>query len=215
MQLVPRYPVATARLRLRPLTATDTDDLVAYRSREDVSRYLPSEPMDVAAVAQRLSERWANHAITREGDALTLGVELATTGRIIGDVMLRLQSETHRCGEIGWVLNPDHAGSGFATEAAHAVLHLAFDDLGLHRVVARVDARNDRSLRLGDRLAMRREAHLIENEWFKGDWSDEVDFALLQSEWVRQHDATLPVCARPQHAATSTSADASTGPGHG
>ena len=197
MQLAPLYPVATARLRLRPLTLSDVDDLVAYRSRPDVCRYVPFEPMDEAAVTARLNDRWANHAITGDCDRLTLGVELAATGAIIGDVMLRLVSETDRCGEVGWVLNPDHTGHGYATEAAHALLHMGFDDLGLHRVIARVDVRNGRSLRLGDRLAMRREAHLIENEWFKGAWSSEIDFALLDSEWARQHAATPAMCARP------------------
>ena len=59
-----------------------------------------------------------------------------------------------------------------------------FDGLGLHRVVARVDARNGPSLRLCERLGMRREAVLRENEWFKGEWSDEVDYALLEQEWA-------------------------------
>ncbi len=197
MQLAPNYPVSTTRLRLRPLTGDDLEDVVAYRSREDVCRYIPSEPLDALAVTQRLADRWAKHAIEREGDAVTLGVELAATSRVIGDVMLHFASETHRCGEIGWVISPEYAGQGLATEAAHALLHLGFEDLGLHRVIARVDARNTRSLRLGDRLAMRRESHLIENEWFKGAWSDEIDFALLESEWRHQHLTAPPWCARP------------------
>lgn len=31
---------------------------------------------------------------------------------------------------------------------------------------------------------MRSEATLIENEWFKGEWTDEVDYALLEHEWT-------------------------------
>ena len=207
MQLAPIYPVTTARLRLRPLTAEDIEDVVAYRSREDVCRYIPSEPLDAAAVTQRLADRWAAHVITGEGDAVTLGVELATTERVIGDVMLRFVSEMHRSGEIGWTINPEYAGQGFATEAAHALMHLGFDDLGLRRVIARVDARNTRSLRLGDRLAMRREAYLIENEWFKGAWSDEIDFALLEREWRGQHVTAPPWCARPQRSNSPSGSD--------
>jgi len=61
---------------------------------------------------------------------------------------------------------------------------LAIDDLGLHRVIARVDARNDASARLARRLGMRQEAYLVRNEWFKGEWTDELDFALLEEEWA-------------------------------
>jgi RimJ/RimL family protein N-acetyltransferase len=69
------------------------------------------------------------------------------------------------------------------TEACRVLLALAFDGLGLHRVMARVDARNDASARVLRRLGMRQESHLRENEWFKGEWSDELDFAMLEDEW--------------------------------
>jgi RimJ/RimL family protein N-acetyltransferase len=65
------------------------------------------------------------------------------------------------------------------------VLGLAFGELGLHRMIARVDVRNDASARMCRRLGMRQEAHLVANEWFKGEWSSELDFAILQQEWER------------------------------
>lgn len=197
VELRPDYPLITRRLRLRPLSAADTEDLVAYRSLEDVCRYVPFEPMDAAAVAEKLDSGWSRQAITAEGEAVTLGVELAEIGRLIGDVMLFFTSAEHRGGEIGWVLHPGYSRHGYATEASHAVLHLAFDQLGLHRVIARVDARNDASMRLGERLGMRREAHLVSNEWFKGAWSDEVDLALLDSEWAAQHAEGQRPCSWP------------------
>ena len=185
--LRPTFPIRTARLLLRPLTAADTDELLEYRSLPEVCRYVPFLPMDRAAVARRLADAWARTEITGEGQGLILGVQLAETGRLVGDVNLFLHSQEHRSAEVGWVLSPHHSGHGYATEAAHAILHLAFDDLKVHRVIARVDARNLASVRLAQRLGMRREALLLENEWFKGGWSDEIDFALLESEWLTQH----------------------------
>lgn len=192
MQLSPSYPISTRRLRLRPLAPSDADAVTAYRARPEVARYVPFEPMGREAVTERITGQWSARKIAAEGDSLLLGVELASHVRIVGDVMLAYHSAEHRGGEIGWVLNPEHSGHGYATEAAHAVLHLAFDDLGLHRVVARVDARNDPSLRLAARLGMRSEAHLVSNEWFKGEWSDEIDFAILDDEWTSQHRPSPP-----------------------
>jgi RimJ/RimL family protein N-acetyltransferase len=140
---------------------------------------------------------WSRQAIRTEDEALTLGVELVEAGRVIGDVMLFLGSVEHRGGEVGWVFHPDYSGRGYATEATHAMLHLAFDQLGLHRVIARIDARNVASLRLSERLGMRPEAHLIQNEWFKGGWSDEVDVALLEEEWAAQHASGAGSCSWP------------------
>jgi RimJ/RimL family protein N-acetyltransferase len=182
--LRPTYPVRTARLLLRPLTADDIDPLLAYRSRPDVCRYVPFEPMTRAVILDRLAGPWATTELTGEGQSLTLGMELAQTGRLIGDVVLFWHSVEHAGGELGYVVHPDFGGHGYATEAARAVLSLGFDGLGLHRIVARIDERNDASVRLCRRLGMRQEARLVENEMFKGDWSTEIDFAMLAADWL-------------------------------
>lgn len=189
----PSYPLRSPRLGLRPVSERDVEALVAYRSLPEVCRYVPFEPMDAAAVRERLRGAWGNEVLEAEGDALFLGIELAVTGELIGDVVLMWRSAEHRCGEIGYVLHPAHSGQGFATEAAHRLMHLAFDALGLHRVIARVDADNHGSARLAARLGMRHEAHLVQNEWFKGRWSDELDFAILEHEWRgMDHGGCLP-----------------------
>lgn len=67
------------------------------------------------------------------------------------------------------------------------LLRLAFDELGLRRVVARIDERNEASANVARRLGMRLEAHLVENECFKGEWVGELDFAILDREWRARH----------------------------
>jgi RimJ/RimL family protein N-acetyltransferase len=181
--LRPDYPIRTERLLVRPLRLDDVDALLAYRSRPDVCRYLPFEPMGRQVILDRLAEQWACTTLTDEGQSLTLGVELAGTAELIGDVILFWHSRLHRGGELGYVFNPDVAGRGYATEAARAVLQLGFEELGLHRIVARLDERNDASARLARRLGMRQEARLVLNELFKGEWSTELDFAMLATEW--------------------------------
>lgn len=185
--LRPTYPVPAARLALRPLTPDDIESLLAYRSVPENCRYVPFDPMDRNAIETRLVTQWSNVTLTDEGQALTLGVELVSTGELVGDVVLFWRSLEHRGGEIGWMLNPAFSGHGYATEAARVLLGLGFDGLGLRRIVARIDERNTASARLARRLGMRQEARLVENEWFKGEWTTELDFALLAAEW-----ATLP-----------------------
>jgi RimJ/RimL family protein N-acetyltransferase len=74
----------------------------------------------------------------------------------------------------------------WATEAARALIDLAFDDLGAHRAFACTDARNTPSAALLRRLGMREEAHFREAEIFKGNWGDELVFAILAREWSSQ-----------------------------
>ncbi len=181
--LHPQYPIRTQRLLLRPLTIEDADALLAYRSVPDVCRYVPFEPQTREVIIDRIGGLWSGHALTDEGQALTLGIEVAETGQLVGDVVLFWHSRLHGGGELGYVVNPDFAGRGYATEAARALLRLGFEDLGLHRIVARIDERNESSARLARRLGMRHEATLVHNELFKGEWSTELDFAMLADEW--------------------------------
>jgi RimJ/RimL family protein N-acetyltransferase len=181
--LRPRFPVRGERLLLRPLTVGDAEALLAYRSREDVCRYVPFEPMSRDDISERIAGHWARTEITDEGQSLTLGAEVAATGELAGDVMLFWHSREHAGGELGYVFNPALGGHGYATEAANVMLGLGFEELGLHRITARIDERNEPSVKLATRLGMRQEARLISNEFFKGEWTTELDFAMLADEW--------------------------------
>ncbi|MGV3614862.1 MAG: GNAT family N-acetyltransferase [Fimbriimonas sp.] len=185
--LRPDYPIETERLLLRPFRAEDLDAYAAYRSREDVCRYLYLEPRPREALQETVLARMTLTQIAREGDQIGLVAELRKTGEVIGDVVLRWTSEIHRSGEVGYCFHPSYHGHGYATEAAEAMLRLGFEGLGLHRIVGRLDGRNEASARVLARLGMRREAHLVENEWVKGEWTDEVVYAMLDREWSSRH----------------------------
>ena len=179
--LRPSYPVLTKRLLLRPLQADDTEALYAYRRREDVCRFLLHEPQTREQVAARATN--SRSELTDEGQLLSLAVVERATGTLLGDVVLIWHSREHRGGEIGYVFNPDYAGNGYATEAGAVLLRLGFDDLGLHRIIGRLDARNLASARVLEKLHLRREAHFVENEFIKGEWTDELVYAALAREW--------------------------------
>jgi RimJ/RimL family protein N-acetyltransferase len=180
-------PRRTERLVLRSLRETDSADLLAYRGRPDVCRYLMNEPHDRAGIEAFIAERAPRTSFVEDRDAVLLGVELA--GRVIGDVSLTTAKVVDRQGEIGWVFHPDHQGHGYATEAARALLDLAFDEVGLHRVCAQLDPSNTASEQLCVRLGMRQEAHLREESWFNGEWGDLLVYAVLDREWRDQRDA--------------------------
>ncbi len=119
---------------------------------------------------------------------MNLAVELATgadgpVGRVVGDVGLCWTSDVHQQAEVGYSFHADSRGHGYATEAATVLVGLAFSGLGVHRVSGRIDARNLASAAVLERLGMRREAHLIENEFVKGEWTGEIVYAVLARDW--------------------------------
>jgi RimJ/RimL family protein N-acetyltransferase len=178
-------PITTERLLLRPFLPRDFDALYAYQSRSDVTRWLVWEARTEADVRVALGKKLASVAIVDEGDVLALAITRKDSGEQVGDVILQFVSAEHRTGEIGYIVHPDHQGFGYATEACREILRVAFEDLGLHRVVGRVEPRNLASARVLEKLGMRREAHFVENEFVKGEWQGELVYAILDREWPR------------------------------
>jgi RimJ/RimL family protein N-acetyltransferase len=133
-----------------------------------------------------LERRKLQAAIDREGDGLHLAGDIRATGELVGHFSLFWASAEHQTGEVGLVMEPAHHGHGYGTEGARLMLRLGFEELGLHRIIGRCDARNVPSARLMERLGMRREAHLVENEFIKGEWTDELVYAILDREWEAQ-----------------------------
>jgi RimJ/RimL family protein N-acetyltransferase len=184
--LSPDYPIATARLLLRPFAPGDLDALTAIHGDPDVVRYLYFDVRDREALRGVLEEKAGRTKLEREGEALNLAAVVAESGELAGDMSLFWRSEEHRMGEIGYIFHPAFGGRGYATEASRALLRIGFEELGLHRIVGRLDGRNTASARVLERLGMRREAHLVENEIVKGTWTDELIYAMLDREWAAQ-----------------------------
>ena len=181
--LRPDLPIKTERLTLRPYEPDDFDAALEYWSRPDVTRFLYLEAFTPETYVERHSILMGRTELNDEGDVLTLAIVPDGVDHVVGDVTLFWRSVEHRSGEIGFILHPDHHGRGYATEAAAALLALAFDELRVHRVIGRLEARNAASARVLERLGMRQEAHMIENEYVKGEWQSEVVYALLEGEW--------------------------------
>jgi RimJ/RimL family protein N-acetyltransferase len=175
----PRLPIATERLLLRRLEEADLRALHAIQSREDVTRWL----YWTARTEDEVREAIARHRAAPADRELTLAATRADDGVFVGTASAWLSAPEHRQAEIGFLLHPDHHGRGYATEAARAMVDVAVDDFGAHRVVGRVEPRNVASARVLERLGMRKEAHLVANERVRGEWQSEAIYAVLAREW--------------------------------
>src|SRR5688572_10609491 len=119
---VPAFPLETERLLLRALEPGDLDALQALYSREDVVRFLYTEPLDGTAMDAWLAERMSWTALRAPGDCMKLAAVLRETGAVIGEITLWWKADDHAQGEIGFVLHPDHQGRGYAAEGARRLL---------------------------------------------------------------------------------------------
>ncbi len=178
------WPLRTDRLTIRRATLDDLEAIWAYRRLDEVTRWLTRAPATI--------EEFRPHLEDPASLAKTLVIE--RDGEVIGELMLQIddawaQAEVEEQArgvqaELGWVLHPDHAGHGYATEAVRELIRLCFADLGLRRVTANCFAANEASARLMQRAGMRREIHtLAESLHRSGEWLDGMGYALLVDEW--------------------------------
>jgi RimJ/RimL family protein N-acetyltransferase len=178
------WPARTARLSIRPATADDVDATWVFRHFPEVHRWITRAHTD--------HDEYAEAFLDPKRLADTLIVE--RDGEVIGDLMLVVESPWSQAevteqakdtqAELGWVIHPDHAGHGYATEAVAELMRICFEDLGLRRVVALCFADNVASWRLMERLGMRREQHTVRDSLHRsGEWLDGYGYALLVEEW--------------------------------
>ena len=188
-----RWPRLTPRLELRPLTLDDVDAVYEYRRLPEVVLHLSHDTLTRDEVAARISDRLERGRPGALRPCLGLAVVELQTGRVIGDVMLRLEP-SHSIsrtptdeweGTIGYAMHPDYQGRGLAAEAAGELLALGFRDLCLRRITADAYADNVASNRVLLRLGMRLEATVHAASLGKdGTWLDDNQYALLREEWT-------------------------------
>lgn len=181
--MTPDWPLQTERLVLRPYSEDDFDALHELYSDQTVVQWLYDGPATLDDTRARL-----DRCLERVGLTETTGLSAAVTlpdGTYAGGLVLWYASFEHRGAEIGYSFLPRHQGNGYAVEATRALLDWAFAAAGVHRVVARLEARNVPSARVAEKLGMRREATFVENEWVKGEWQSEAVYAILDREWPR------------------------------
>jgi ribosomal-protein-alanine N-acetyltransferase len=170
----------TPRLRLRKFTLQDAPGVFAYASDPEVVRYLLWAAHKSVAESQADLER----VIKAYGSTTDLrwGIELKSTGRLIGGCKLTCQL-AHQRAEVGYVLAREHWGCGYAAETVQAILRHGFTQIGLNRIEALTFAEHSASMRVLEKCGFQCEAILREYELIKGKLTDLRMYSMLRSEW--------------------------------
>ena len=175
--------IETDRLTLREFRDDDWQPMADYWSDPRYQRYYP-EMVSPESIVRDLVSRFLAAQDEEPRRMGQLAIERKDDGRMIGNCGVRVNAPEHREGNIGYELNPDEWGQGFGTEAARAILRFGFEDLGLHRIWAEVNAENAGSIHILTKLGMQFEARFREHQWFRGQWWDTEIYAILDREWT-------------------------------
>jgi RimJ/RimL family protein N-acetyltransferase len=177
--------VESERLVLRRFEDRDLVSLLAYRNDPEIARYQGWKSVSERAARDMIRELKREQPGT-PGEWFQFAIALKSADDLIGDCALKVERGDARQAEIGFTLSRAYQGKGYAAEAVSRLLDYAFDEMGLHRVFAVRDQRNEPSFGLLQRLGLRREGSFVRNAWFKGEWASEYLYAGLAEEWLHE-----------------------------
>jgi [ribosomal protein S5]-alanine N-acetyltransferase len=172
--------LSAERVRLRWLTAADISALFTIFGDAEVTRYWGFATLPDLAAAEALLADIHRHF--HERTLFQWGVETIGAGEVVGTCTLAGLDAANRRADLGYALGRAFWGRGYMAEILPPLLRFAFADLALHRVTADADPRNERSIRILERLGFQREGYLREQYLVQGEAQDAVVYGLLRSE---------------------------------
>ena len=171
--------IRTERLFLRPFSFADANDVLAYASDPEWSRFLPiPNPYTL-----KDAEEFIARCILRDpDDNLRFAIEL--NGSVIGGIDLRIEVPI-AVGSLHYSLSRNHWNQGLTTEAAQAVIDWGFAEFELEKIYSWADVQNIGSWRVMEKIGMTREGTLRSQGVNRGVRQDYHYYGILRDEWER------------------------------
>ena len=173
--------IKTVRLTIRALNQSDLHSFTNYRAVPSIAEFQDWSNFtyqDALTLLEEINET----PFGTVGEWFQLAIIDNTLNQLVGDLAVHFIDSDQV--EIGFTIAPEFHKKGIALEALYALLDYLFKDLNKHRITATTDACNKAACRLLDKAGFRKEAHFIENIYFKGSWGSECLFAMLRSNWT-------------------------------
>jgi RimJ/RimL family protein N-acetyltransferase len=173
----------TERLCIRSVCMDDKESMFRYRSIPEINQYLSVVPQSVDDIAGFIDKTSSD--INIAGTWFQLVIVERASNVLIGDIGIHFinNNTENKQVEIGYTLDKEFQGKGFATEALTVTIDYLINSLHKHRIIASIDPANAKSIKLVERLGFRKEAHFIESIFFHGKWVDDLVYALLAKHW--------------------------------
>lgn len=174
----------TERLLLKPYEADMVDDVYEVVSKQEIADTMLMIPHPYP---RKQVEGWLNYL--QKSFELGSAYEYAVftkeqPGRYIGNCGLITVSKVHRSGEIGYFIDPEEWGKGYATEACRELVEQAFTEHGLNRLFGRCLVRNPASRRVLEKAGMAFEGRFKQEFFMDGAYEDMDYLAVLKSEFA-------------------------------
>lgn len=166
------------RIYLRLMTRDDTENIIKWRNNDAVRSQFIYQKL----FTKESHEKWIETMIDT-GKVVQMVIMLVEGDRPIGSVYIRDIDKEHKKGEYGvFIGEEDCLGKGYGTEAAELMTEYAFEYIGLHKLMLRVYADNERAIRSYEKAGFEKEAYLKDDVYVQGQYRDIVLMARINNE---------------------------------
>lgn len=166
------------RIYLRLMTRDDTENIIKWRNNDAVRSQFIYQKL----FTKESHEKWIETMIDT-GKVVQMVIMLVEGDRPIGSVYIRDIDKEHKKGEYGvFIGEEDCLGKGYGTEAAELMTEYAFEYIGLHKLMLRVYADNERAIRSYEKAGFVKEAYLKDDVYVQGQYRDIVLMARINNE---------------------------------
>ncbi|MGE7916079.1 GNAT family N-acetyltransferase [Lysinibacillus xylanilyticus] len=169
------------RVILREMEEKDWIDVHTYASQPIVCQYQPWGPN-----SEKESQDFVKQVIldTTKNPRSRFVFAIIEKKMLIGAGEINIRDFTNREGEIGYIVNPEYWGMGYATEVSKLLIEFGFETLNLHRIFATCDPRNVGSSKVLEKIGMTKEGRIREDLLLKDGWRDSLLYSILEQEWI-------------------------------
>ena len=173
----------TERLILRKISKKDIGDIYEYSKDPRTSKFLLWYPHYSVADTKRHVKSILKRY--KKGSFYDYAIVLKNSGKMIGTCGFTRIVPLDNKAEIGYVINPEYQGQGFATEAVKRVISFGFEEIGFERIEARYILGNDSSLKLMQKVKMTHEGVIRHGVKAKGKYHDVGICSILSDEYYK------------------------------
>ncbi|MEM6320265.1 MAG: GNAT family protein [Bacteroidota bacterium] len=170
-------------LTLRLIQLSDLEALYALQSNPLVAQYNTIGVPDDMSFTKNLIVNALSDVDSFGVTNFWWGVFLKKEDKFIGEAGLNLALTQYKSAEIFYAIDPHFWRQGYATEVVETILHFGFADLDLHRISTGVATENIASIKLLEKVGMKREGRHRKIMPIRGEWWDNYHYAILDEDF--------------------------------
>ena len=168
-------------VELEPVSMDGFDDFYEYSQRSELYEYLEFAPFISIDETRQYLEKLMRRSTSP--NAQYWFIKLTSSRKVVGSMGLHSLQIYRDSVEIGYGVSPDYWGQGVFTAACSMLVEHVFDELKLHRIVARTAQANIASIRGLEKMRFRQEG--VMRDYYRalnGSWFDALLMSRLSTD---------------------------------